>query len=383
MLSPANEMPECSKNAVTTRINRSAHRCCGPCTVFIFILFCFATSTTAQELDTPILLEPGLNIVGAIRQANVDYEGLRSIDSVSDETVVVRLNWAKSDQTSAADVETINGLPSLTRVMRREDMASSNRIVASFHWGDPALLPGTTSILASTAVLSSLKSGAGTAIVFGMHLGPPNDVFASRKYYRGTIRMLAREHFPVLLDGARTMVPVVHATGTLSVGQQSGEAEFWWLDQPDNPLTLRWKFLGDTVQVVRIDRPETGKAAAIFKPEACRAELHGIYFETASAILLPASDAALARVTSMLTEHADWRITIEGHTDNIGVDASNQKLSEQRASAVRTALIEQFNVTQDRLTTMGFGETRPIETNETLEGRARNRRVELTHDCPP
>jgi len=347
------------------------------------MLFCFATSTTAQEPDTPILLEPDLNIVSAIRQADVDYEGLRTIDSVSDETVVVRISWAKSDQTSAADVETINGLPSLTRVMRREDMASSNRIVASFHWADPALLPGSTATQTSTAVLSSLKSGADTAIVFGMHLGPPNDVFASRKYYRGTVRMLARERFPVLLDGSRTMVPVVHATGTLSVGKQSGVAEFWWLDQPDNPLTLRWKFLGNTVQVVRIDRPEAGKAAAIFKPEACRAELHGIYFETASAILLPASDAALARVTSMLTEHADWHITIEGHTDSIGVDASNQTLSEQRAAAVRTALIEQFNVTQDRLTTEGFGETRPIETNETLEGRARNRRVELTHDCPP
>jgi len=389
MLLPANRAPERCKNAFTTGFNRRPHRRSGLPFSFIFavsfiiIFCCFSNSVASQEPDTPILLEPDLNIVAAIRQSDVDYEGLRIIDSVSDETVVLRLSWGESDQTSAADAEAVDEIHSVTREIRREDLASANRIVASFYFADPELLPGSTAIQTSTAVLNSLTSGADTPIVFGNAQGAPNSMFASRKYYRGTVHMLARERFPILLDGERTTLPVVHAAGTLSVGGQSGEAEFWWLDQPDNPLTLRWKFLGDTVQVVRIDRPETGKRAkAIFKPEACRAELHGIYFDTASAVLLPASDAALARVANMLTEHADWLITIEGHTDNIGDDASNQALSEQRASAVRTALIERFNVAPDRLTTKGFGETRPIETNETLEGRARNRRVELTHGCP-
>lgn len=389
MLLPATQTPARSQNTLTTGFNCHPHRRSGlpfsfvTTVSFIIIFCCFSKWIAAQELDTPILLEPDLNIVAAIRQANVDFEGLRIIDSVSDETVVLRLSWGESDQTSAKDTGTIN-FKSVTRVIRREDLASANRIVPSFQSTEPDLLPGSTAIQTSTAVLDSLTSGADTPIVFGISLGRPNDILASRKYYRGTVHMVAKERFPVLLDGERTMLPVVHATGTLSVGTQSGEAEFWWLDQPDNPLTLRWTFLGDTVQVVRIDRPEAGKKPrSIFKPDACRAELHGIYFDTASAVLLPASDAALDRVAKMLTEHADWSITVEGHTDSIGVDASNQTLSEQRAASVRTALIERFNVAPDRLTTRGFGEMHPIETNETLEGRARNRRVELTHGCPP
>lgn len=386
----ANRNRERSKNTSTTGFSGSPYRRIDlpfPIVISVSLSFIFSfflsKPVTSEELDTPILLEPNFTLVVAVRQADVDYEGLRIIDSVSDETVVLRLSWGESDQTSTKDARTIN-FKSVTRVIQQEDLDLANRIVASFQATEPDLLPGSTAIQTSTAVLNSLTSGADVPIVFGISLGRPNDMLASRKYYRGILHMVAKERFPVLLDGERTTVPVVHATGTLSVGTVSGEAEFWWLDQPDNPLTLRWTFLGDTVQVVRIDRPGTGiKPKAIFKPDACRAELHGIYFDTASAVILPASDIALARVASMLTEHADWNITVEGHTDSIGVDASNQTLSELRAAAVRTALIEHFNIAPDRLTTQGFGESHPIETNETLEGRARNRRVELTHGCPP
>jgi outer membrane protein OmpA-like peptidoglycan-associated protein len=78
---------------------------------------------------------------------------------------------------------------------------------------------------------------------------------------------------------------------------------------------------------------------------------------------------------------ADWRITIEGHTDNVGTDAYNQDLSTRRAAAVKDALVRDFKVPAGRLTTAGFGESRPRETNDTIAGRARNRRVELVRDC--
>src|SRR5204862_150777 len=67
--------------------------------------------------------------------------------------------------------------------------------------------------------------------------------------------------FSVLVKGERTMLPAIHASGTLTVGDDTGSAEFWWLDQPDNPLTLRWTFQGDSVQVVRIDTPPVAMAA--------------------------------------------------------------------------------------------------------------------------
>jgi OOP family OmpA-OmpF porin len=127
----------------------------------------------------------------------------------------------------------------------------------------------------------------------------------------------------------------------------SGAAEFWWLRQPDNPLTLRWRFAGDDVQVVRIDSPQPkgaleARAAAGLESDACRAELHGVYFDTGSATLLRASDAALESVAALLREHAGWQLTVEGHTDAIGSDAANQDLSERRAAAVRAALIDRF-----------------------------------------
>ena len=82
-----------------------------------------------------------------------------------------------------------------------------------------------------------------------------------------------------------------------------------------------------------------------------------------------------------LVDQTGWRIAIEGHTDNVGTDAYNQDLSTRRAAAVKSALVTDFTVAASRLTTAGFGEGRPRETNETIAGRARNRRVELVRDC--
>jgi outer membrane protein OmpA-like peptidoglycan-associated protein len=78
-----------------------------------------------------------------------------------------------------------------------------------------------------------------------------------------------------------------------------------------------------------------------------------------------------------LKDNPDWKLTVEGHTDNIGGDPYNLDLSKRRALAVKEALIAQYGIATDRLTNAGFGASRPVESNDTLEGRARNRRVEL------
>ena len=74
---------------------------------------------------------------------------------------------------------------------------------------------------------------------------------------------------------------------------------------------------------------------------------------------------------------AKRRVTVEGHTDNIGSDRYNDDLSARRAATVKTALVRDHGVDEALLSTAGYGERQPIETNETLSGRARNRRVEL------
>jgi outer membrane protein OmpA-like peptidoglycan-associated protein len=75
--------------------------------------------------------------------------------------------------------------------------------------------------------------------------------------------------------------------------------------------------------------------------------------------------------------HPDWKLSVEGHTDGIASDSYNLYLSRKRAAAVKTALVTRYGTAEGRLTTAGFGKTHPRDTNDTLAGRARNRRVEL------
>jgi len=104
--------------------------------------------------------------------------------------------------------------------------------------------------------------------------------------------------------------------------------------------------------------------------------LKNIFFETAKATLLETSLAELDRLAEALQRHPSLRLEVGGHTDAVGSDADNQILSEQRAKAVYDYLILR-GVSSKRLTYRGYGESRPIATNDTPEGRAQNRRTTL------
>ncbi len=103
----------------------------------------------------------------------------------------------------------------------------------------------------------------------------------------------------------------------------------------------------------------------------------GILFATGKAELQPESRPVLKEIASTLKEHEELKILIEGHTDNVGNAASNLSLSEARAAAVKTALVTDFGLDESRITTQGFGDTKPAVPNATAEGRAQNRRVEI------
>jgi OmpA-OmpF porin, OOP family len=111
--------------------------------------------------------------------------------------------------------------------------------------------------------------------------------------------------------------------------------------------------------------------------ESGRVATQGIYFDTGSDRIRPESSPTLKEIAAMLGEHADLRLTIEGHTDNVGNAASNQTLSEKRAAAVKAALIDAYGVDAARLEAKGLGATKPASGNDTPEGRQNNRRVEL------
>ena len=108
-----------------------------------------------------------------------------------------------------------------------------------------------------------------------------------------------------------------------------------------------------------------------------RVATQGILFDLNSATIRPESTPTLDEIGTMLKEHGELRLRIEGHTDATGEDASNLALSERRAAAVRTFLVESYGIDASRLESVGLGETKPVGDNATPEGRQNNRRVEL------
>jgi len=138
------------------------------------------------------------------------------------------------------------------------------------------------------------------------------------------------------------------------------------------------------LQVVRIEFPADTSTSAAGAPTIAtqlaltgKAEIYGIYFDFASDRIKEESAPVLTEIAKVLSDNPAWRLSVDGHTDSIGGDTSNLDLSKRRAAAVKQALVARYKVTPARLMTDGFGASRPKDTNATLEGRARNRRVEL------
>lgn len=104
--------------------------------------------------------------------------------------------------------------------------------------------------------------------------------------------------------------------------------------------------------------------------------LNNIFFETGNATLQPESEPEIARLSKILQKHPSLFIEIAGHTDDVGDEIMNQKLSVERALSVKKALVEK-GVNAKRINTKGYGESKPVTSNETEEGKAQNRRVEF------
>jgi len=104
--------------------------------------------------------------------------------------------------------------------------------------------------------------------------------------------------------------------------------------------------------------------------------VYGIQFDTGKATIQPASESVLGEIVKLLQQNPGLKLRVEGHTDNQGNAAANQALSEKRAQAV-VAWLTAKGISASRLTAKGFGASKPVADNNTDEGRAKNRRVEL------
>jgi outer membrane protein OmpA-like peptidoglycan-associated protein len=396
-----------------------------PAIVGIFICVCTlaggARSAPAPSAAPAIPLCPSLTVVTAVSEDRGDYESIKTVESVSPTSVQMTYSMEAA----------LPGQPHAVRKARSrrtiltEDLASATRYARSFGERLPDTLPGTTALGTSKAVLTSLKT-TGRA-----ELGVPNEGLLAVVAGAGTsdveiefesqiIRRVGSGpvKLPVLVNDVRVELPAIHAEG-MFFGKK---AEFYFLDNPDNPLALQYtvatgeltELLGeltkllsaateseepvgrseklDTLRVVSISHrcggpsatAGTGEAGSAGTPtleaalaKSGRAEVYDIFFSFNSADIREESGPTLKEIAGLLEKHADWKLSIEGHTDSSASDGFNLDLSRKRAAAVKDALVTRHRIDASRLATAGYGEARPRDTNDTLEGRARNRRVEL------
>ena len=133
----------------------------------------------------------------------------------------------------------------------------------------------------------------------------------------------------------------------------------------------------NAVYITKIRIAESEKTVYDALVAAGRWATQGILFETGKATLQQESTPTLKQIAETLKQHAELRVRIEGHTDNVGSAQQNLQLSQARAAAVKDALVKEYGIDANRLETAGLGDTRPVADNGTAEGRSSNRRVEV------
>ena len=202
---------------------------------------------------------------------------------------------------------------------------------------------------------------------------------------RGTLAAQGAGAFAAIVNDHLEELPVLRAEGRLK-GVAMGKpietrVRLSVLDDERFPLVLDYSMpdvgaSGFFVRYTRISFPTERQIEDRLATDR-RVDVYGIYFDFASDSLRAESEPVLREIGETLTRHPDWALNIDGHTDGVGGERANQLLSERRSAAVREALVARYGVDGGRLTPRGFGASRPKDRNDTREGRARNRRVEL------
>ena len=352
-------------------------------------------ATTAAALAvTKIPLVKGLTVIGAASERQGDYEASTTVDSIEPD--------GSLHLSTSADVpDPSGGQPRAVSVTRRVSASDlKNGRTYKMHVlhrrgrgvsrndgdGDVRGRPPGPSLARRSLQSSSTGKQGGIAGMMSVFLGmmPGSDSKGASKGYltaSGILKLAEPKPVPlrVIVNNAPVSLPTWHVKGRFGEGDEAVDVEWYILDDPDNPLSLRFAFGKEQLEIVRIEFPVENEAKTLEAglTENKRAVLYGIYFDFNSATIRPQSEAALRTIVDVMKKNPEWVLVVEGHTDNIGGDARNQDLSSRRAASVKAALVER-GVSADRLNTAGYGASVPRETNATLAGRARNRRVELT-----
>ncbi len=370
-----------------------------------------------------IPLCPGLVVVTAVSQREGDYESIKTVESI--DGAQLRLKYSAEGVSHDLFGGDVVQHVTVHRTVFLEDLQSASLYLQQYYAKAPDSVRGTTAIGTSAAVLRALKTRGEAELTIFQPMSGEVGVDPAIHPNVSDFQMTATLHrvestdvmLPVLVNGIVTQLPTVHASGDYF----GDRTELYFLDDEHNPLTIKYRFgvgaLGpeaqwrpgmtdaqiaqlkpadrDDFDVVRISFTCAPPAAAAGEPPAGsaapeevaietslaktgKAVIYNIYFSFNSDRLRDESQPTLKAIAAVLARHPEWKLNVVGHTDNVGGSAFNLGLSQRRAAAVRNALVQQQHVAPDRLAASGAGDTQPQDNNATLEGRARNRRVELT-----
>jgi outer membrane protein OmpA-like peptidoglycan-associated protein len=334
---------------------------------------CAPTESASQQMAAQqgarIPLKVGLTLATAWHRTTEadDVECLTQVRELSTSSVVASASCAMR-----------NGTVGGSRRVCREDL--DNAYIYDSGAGDEQdTIKGTTMFSVSRAAFRELKERRET-----QHR---NVSFYEGKLVadlRGTLALEGTGTFAAVVNDRVEQLPVVRAQGQLK-GTAMGKpietrVRLSVLDDDRFPLVLDYSMpdIGATgffVRYTRISFPTERQIEERLTTEK-RVDIYGIYFDFASDRLRAESEPVLKEIAETLARHPEWTLSIDGHTDGVGGERANQQLSARRSSAVRDALVA-LGIGGARLTTQGFGASRPKDTNDTREGRARNRRVEL------
>jgi outer membrane protein OmpA-like peptidoglycan-associated protein len=346
----------------------------------------------APRSAVPVVV--GLTMVGAVHEPQGDYESMVTIDRISADglSFTVSAELPGSDGAASRQVRA-------TRTVRAIDLRDARTMKVRLSTAGDEVYPGTTTFQLSTSAMEELRAKGQTSLTViddgyglgGMVKELVGDIAGSGSAadwlggggftVTGTIALVDRTAVPlsIVVNGALAALPTRHLSGRLSGEDGVRNVDLYVLDDAANPVVLKMRVGPDSDTVIKIEWPNTNTSRDMESALAARrpVDVYGIYFGFNSATIRPQSDSMLGAIAGMMRREPSWTLTVTGHTDNVGGDAANLTLSQRRAEAVKAALVAR-GVVAERLDTGGSGASAPKATNATLEGRARNRRVELT-----
>jgi len=340
--------------------------------------------------DARIPFVPGLKLTAAWGRTPGDVEMLNTISEINSDFYKV----TTSGVSYANDNDVKGKQETNARDICATDLKSSHGYITEHAAFFPPIAPDTTQAVLSTAAFNELKTTGKVDARYLMYF-QADDHSGVREHWReGTLSRVGSSDldYPMIVNNEAIELPTILARGTMLVTDKGLKAdteninnrptpvEIQVLDDAKNPLVLNYSFTNQKfrVQVVKIEYPTKEKKIEQALAKEKKAVVYGIYFDFNSDKIRVESKSVMDEIAAALKNNPDWKLTVNGYTDNIGGDGYNLDLSRRRSASVRQALVTQYHIPPDRLTAGGYGDSSPIDTNDTLQGRARNRRVELT-----